>query len=197
MSKLAQNIQAALDEIADECFNRFVATGKYQEQDYALLYEMISRNHMFFSEHARWNINPFWFERYKVASKLLADKLNRTNQKPLAGDCVFIRCKNGTEYPDALIAYGEDNSGTEGRVSVCVRGGGHIYDIFQSAEDSLAMSVSGGYFQGVNASEFTDQFDTVENSFWFWADRPQGNGGLYITRPVRRWSLSKTNPDFY
>lgn len=197
MSKLALHINNQLNEIATECFNLFVETGHYQEQDFELLYEMICRNHMFLSEHARWSTDPQWFERYKAASQLLADKLNRINPKPLAGDCVFIGCENGNEYPDALIAYGEDNSGNPGRVSICVRGGGHLVDIHQSVEDSLIMAISGGYFQSVHADEFTEKFDVVDKTFWFWADKPKGNGGIYITRPVRRWGLKNINPDFY
>lgn len=197
MSKFELHITQHQSEFAEECFSRFVATAHYQEQDYELLYEMICRNHMFLSEHARWSTDLKWFERYKVASQLMADKLHRTNIKPLAGDCVFIRCENGNEYPDAMIAYGEDNSGTPGRISICVRGGGHLVDIHQSAEISLAMAISGGYFLGVDADELTNQFDMVDKSFWFWGDRPKHNGGIYITRPVRRWALKTTNPDFY
>lgn len=197
MSKLALHIQHSLNEVAVELFNRFIATGQYQEQDYELLYEMICGNYMFLSAHGRHSINPLWFERYKVVSQLLADKLNRNNPKPLAGDCVLINCNNGKVYNDATITHGEDNSGTAGRLGVCVKAGCHIYDIHQSAELSLGMSVSGGYFQGVNADEITDTFDTVENTFWFWAEKPTQNGGLYINRPVRRWALKNINPNFY
>ena len=197
MSNLAMHVQHQLNVFAAETLHRFIGTGDYQEQDYKLLHEMIISNHMFLSEHAQWHIDPKWFDRYKAASQLLADKLNRTNANPLGGDAVYVRCENGTIYEDALISFGEDNSGTKGKVSVVTRGGGHLVDLQQSAEDSLKMVYAGGYAKGVKADEFTGHYDTVLKSFWFWADTPKRNGGIYITRPVRRWHLKAINPDFY
>lgn len=197
MSNLALSLVSHLTEVSKEYFSSFLSTGLYEESDYELLWEMITRNHMFLSEHARFRTDRKWFDRYKAASYLLGQKLNHQSTTPLGGDCAYIRCENGHIYEDAMIAYGLDNSGTEGKVSVVVRGGGHLHDIHQNHNESLSMAISGGYFQGVMATEFSGRHDTVDKSFWLWADRPQKNGGLYITRPVKRWHLSVINPNFY
>lgn len=181
-----------------DLFVRFIATGQYQESDHELLYEMIAGNYQFLSEHAKFSINPIWFEKYKAANKLFIEKLYRANNNPLAGDCVYVKCKNGRIYEDAMIAYGEDTSGTAGRLNVVTQGSGHLIDINQSAEKSLRMSVSGGYFKGIDVSEINaGKYDFVDKTFWFWADKPKANGGLYIKRSVPRWHLNAINQDFY
>lgn len=184
--------------VSHEMFERFIETGLFQDSDHDLLYEMIAGNIQFLTEHAQHNISPIWFEKYKAAANLFEKKLYRENKSPLAGDCVYLECKNGRVYEDAIIAYGEDTSGTEGRIIVVTQGCGHLADIHQSAEKSLKMSVSGGYFKGIDVSEINaGKFDFVDRTFWFWADRPKGNGGLYIKRSVPRWHLYAINQDFY
>ena len=177
-------------------FDRFLSTAQYLDSEKSLLWEMIVHNPRFIDAHATCSTNRKWFDNYQFAEKLLVDKFKRTNPQPLAGDAVLIECANGTVYENALIAY-EPNSLNE-KFVIVTQGGGHIYKVDQSPTESLKMEVSGGYFMGVRPDEFSPEpTDSVDRSFWFWADRACAHGGLYITRPVLRWRLKQINPDFY
>ncbi|MAA93005.1 MAG: hypothetical protein CML21_00575 [Rheinheimera sp.] len=179
-----------------QIFDRFIATGDYPESDKMLLREMISENGGFIATHATFSTSRKWLDKYLTAEKLLADRFKRTNPQPLAGDAVLIECANGTVYENALIAY-EPNSLNE-KFVIVTQGGGHIVNIDQSPTESLKMVIAGGYFMGVRSDEFLPEpTDSIDRSFWFWAERACASGGLYITRPVLRWRLKQINPDFY
>ena len=176
-------------------FDRFLLSGEYSDSEKPLLWEMLVNNPLFADTHATCSTNRKWFDNYHSAEKLLAEKLQRTNPQPLAGDSVYIECSNGTVYENALIAY-SPNSLNE-KFVVVTQGGGHIVDVRQSPTESLKMEIAGGYFAGVHPDEFSEVTDSVQKSFWFWADRACAHGGLYIKRPVIRWRLKQINPDFY
>jgi hypothetical protein len=176
-------------------FDRFISTNQYVEPEHDILLEMLFQNPNFMYAHAKYSTSRVWFDNYLKADKLLRERLNRSQPKPLAGDAVYIECENGRVYQDAMIAY-EPCSLNE-KFSIVTQGGGHIYNLSQSPFDSLKMSVCGGYFQSVHADEFLEIKDTVHKTFWFWGDTACAHGGLWITRPVPRWSLKQINPNFY
>lgn len=177
-------------------FDRFIETSQYRESEYQLLWEMLLENPGFIYTHANFSTNRLWFDRYLKVAKLLNDRLNRSQRIPLAGDAVLIHCSNGKVYDDAMIAYEPTRQGDS--FSVVTQGGGHIINIEQSPDQSLKMSVSGGYFMGVHLDEFhLETNDTINKWFWFWGEKPCGNGGIWINRPVPRWSLKQINPNFY
>lgn len=173
----------------------FLKSAKYSDSELKLLDEMIERNSNFMNDNAITRNPRQWFDNFLNAEKLLSERFSRENPKPLAGDAVRIVCKNGNVYENALIAYSPNT--LNHKFVVVPQGGGHIYDVNQSPTECLAMSICGGPFIGVHPDEFSDITDSVDRSFWFWADRPKAHGGLYITRPVLRWHLKEINPDFY
>lgn len=176
-------------------FDRFFSSGEYLDSEKNLLWEMLMENPGFTNAQAKHSTNRVWFENFKAAESLLVRKFQRENPQPLAGDCVYIECDNGRIYEDALIAYAP-NTLNEKFVLV-TQGGGHIRNVHQSPIEHLNMSVAGGYFMGVHAHEFSEVTDSVQQPFWFWAEKPCANGGLYIKRPVIRWRLKQINPNFY
>lgn len=177
-------------------FDRFIQTNQYQESEYQTLWEMLLENPGFICTHATHSTNRLWFDRYLKVEKLLTERLNRSQPTPLAGDAVLIQCSNGKVYEDAMIAYGPTHE--RDTFSVVTEGGGHIINIDQSPQQSLKMAVCGGYFMGVHLDEFHPEMkDTIDKPFWFWGDKPCGNGGIWITRPVPRWHLKQINPKFY
>lgn len=187
--------QSLIDDFVNKWTERYLnANPETPESDHALVQEMVRSSSGFFGSHG-WLLSPKWLAQYKQAAELLEARVNRPNPTPQPGDSVKIRCENGKEYNCYLDTeiYGE-----LGHITT-VRGASvHIHRVEQAKNEGISASVSGGPFINVGLEKFkSEPVGTMERTFWFWGDRPQGNGGLYITRPMLLWELTGIEPQFY
>lgn len=159
----------------------------------AALNELLPDNLKYHQQH---RIGIKEISRYIHISNLLEARLKRPDPKPEPGDRMLIGCKNGKVYENALLT-GDYYHRGPGHSVVVMEASAHI-DYDQPFDKPMAMSISGGYFKGIKTAQIeSTPHDIVPSRYWFWGDRPCAAGGMYITKPMLRWTLTEIDPEFY
>lgn len=75
---------------------------------------------------------------------------------------------------------------SDGAASVCSAGSAHLCSFNITPGFGVPLDVSGGPHHAIDRSKLKP-LDTVQANYWFWGERPQASGGIYLSVDVIRW----------
>lgn len=170
------------EQLAENKLNEYLRlygneTGAEQDRDFML---SVIRQNLSYANAFK----PALFERCRNVVALFAE-LNRS-QVPLSGHRVKIV---GDDYMSCDSGILDDiySQWEEGGASVCAAGSAHLCSYTLKSGFGAPLSISGGPHHSIDRRKRLESLDVVRAHYWFWGERPCGNGGIYISVDVKRW----------
>jgi hypothetical protein len=137
----------------------------------------------------RDGLSMYWNSRVIERAKQALDTLNalRTRQTPQIGHCILLDSESGYRC-DAGHIGDVYRLFEKGEMSVTLNASVHFTPSYLGERGIDCSHPSGGPALRFNPA-YLKPHDEINRTFWFWGEGACGQGGIYITAPMKRWKL--------